>query len=86
MTVDGNSFSPLQRVLHWLMAIMVLVMLFIGVTMVSIRWYSLALFICRESYPPTIRFTRYCEPHTPCSHTCSLQRSYCTSLPRCSTP
>jgi cytochrome b561 len=35
MIVDGNSFSPLQRVLHWLMAIMVLVMLFIGVTMVS---------------------------------------------------
>jgi cytochrome b561 len=34
MTVDGNSFSPLQRVLHWLMAVMVLVMLLIGVTMV----------------------------------------------------
>jgi cytochrome b561 len=35
MTVDGDSFSPLQRALHWLMAIMVLAMLFIGVTMVS---------------------------------------------------
>jgi len=35
MTVDRDSFSPLQRALHWLMAIMVLVMLFIGVTMVS---------------------------------------------------
>jgi cytochrome b561 len=30
-----DLFSPLQRLLHWLMAIMVLVMLFIGVTMVS---------------------------------------------------
>jgi cytochrome b561 len=29
-------FSALQRILHWLMAIMVLAMLFIGVTMVSI--------------------------------------------------
>ena len=35
MTVYGDSFSPLQRALHWLMAIMVLAMLFIGVTMVS---------------------------------------------------
>jgi cytochrome b561 len=35
MTVDRDSFSPPQRVLHWLMAIMVLAMLFIGVTMVS---------------------------------------------------
>ena len=35
MTLDGDSFSPLQRALHWLMAILVLVMLFIGVTMVS---------------------------------------------------
>jgi cytochrome b561 len=35
MTLDRDSFSPLQRGLHWLMAIMVLTMLFIGVTMVS---------------------------------------------------
>ena len=35
MTVYRDSFSPLQRALHWLMAIMVLAMLFIGVTMVS---------------------------------------------------
>jgi cytochrome b561 len=35
MTVYGDSFSPLQRALHWLIAIMVLAMLFIGVTMVS---------------------------------------------------
>lgn len=35
MTVRKDSFSPLQRVLHWLMAIMVLAMLFIGVAMVS---------------------------------------------------
>lgn len=35
MTVDRDSFSPLQRGLHWLMAVMVLAMLFIGVTMVS---------------------------------------------------
>jgi cytochrome b561 len=35
MTVGPNSFSFLQRMLHWLMAIMVLAMLFIGVTMVS---------------------------------------------------
>jgi cytochrome b561 len=35
MTVCRDSFSLLQRILHWLMAIMVLAMLFIGVTMVS---------------------------------------------------
>jgi cytochrome b561 len=35
MTVDRDSFSLLQRALHWLMAVMVLVMLFIGITMVS---------------------------------------------------
>ena len=35
MTSSPDSFSFLQRVLHWLMAIMVLAMLFIGVTMVS---------------------------------------------------
>jgi cytochrome b561 len=35
MTASPNSFSFLQRILHWLMAIMVLAMLFIGVTMVS---------------------------------------------------
>jgi cytochrome b561 len=35
MTVRQDSFSPLQRVLHWLMAIMVLAMLFVGVAMVS---------------------------------------------------
>lgn len=35
MKVDRHSFSPLQRVLHWLLAILVIAMLFIGVTMVS---------------------------------------------------
>ena len=35
MTDSRNSFSLPQRILHWLMAIMVLAMLFIGVTMVS---------------------------------------------------
>jgi cytochrome b561 len=35
MMASRNSFSLLQRTLHWLMAIMVLAMLFIGVTMVS---------------------------------------------------
>ena len=35
MTARPSSFSWLQRVLHWLMALMVLAMLFIGVTMVS---------------------------------------------------
>jgi cytochrome b561 len=35
MTSSPDSFSFLQRVLHWLMAIMVLAMLFIGVMMVS---------------------------------------------------
>jgi cytochrome b561 len=35
MTADRHMFSPLQRALHWLMALMVLAMLFIGVTMVS---------------------------------------------------
>jgi cytochrome b561 len=32
---EPHRFSSLQRVLHWLMAILVLAMLFIGVTMVS---------------------------------------------------
>ena len=31
----GERFSPLQRGLHWLMAIMVIAMLFIGIGMVS---------------------------------------------------
>ena len=35
MNVGRDSFSPLQRTLHWLMAIMVIAMLFIGVMMVS---------------------------------------------------
>ena len=35
MRTETHSFSSLQRVLHWLMAIMVLAMLFIGVSMVS---------------------------------------------------
>jgi cytochrome b561 len=35
MTANRDSFSLLQRILHWLMAIMVLAMLLIGVTMVS---------------------------------------------------
>jgi cytochrome b561 len=35
MTAGPESFSLLQRVLQWLMATMVLAMLFIGVTMVS---------------------------------------------------
>ncbi|HEX3574925.1 MAG TPA: cytochrome b [Rhodopila sp.] len=35
MTGDRHSFNPLQRLLHWLMAICILSMLFIGVGMVS---------------------------------------------------
>jgi cytochrome b561 len=35
MTTERERFSGLQRLLHWLMAIMVLAMLFIGVSMVS---------------------------------------------------
>jgi cytochrome b561 len=35
MRTERDRFSSLQRVLHWLMAIMVLTMLFIGVAMVS---------------------------------------------------
>ncbi len=35
MTDAGGRFSPLQRALHWLMAAMVVAMLFIGVGMVS---------------------------------------------------
>jgi cytochrome b561 len=35
MRIERNSFSGMQRVLHWLMAIMVLAMLFIGVSMLS---------------------------------------------------
>jgi cytochrome b561 len=35
MRAERDGFSALQRVLHWLMAIMVLAMLFIGVAMVS---------------------------------------------------
>ena len=34
MTTERDRFSATQRVLHWLMAIMVLTMLFIGVSMV----------------------------------------------------
>ena len=35
MTRRGERFTPVQRVLHWLMAVMVLAMLFIGIGMVS---------------------------------------------------
>lgn len=35
MSVGRNRFTPLQRTLHWLMAAMVILMLFIGVGMVS---------------------------------------------------
>ena len=35
MTGIGQRFTPLQRLLHWLMAFLVLAMLFIGVGMVS---------------------------------------------------
>ena len=35
MKPDHDRFSPLQRALHWLMAICILAMLFIGVGMVS---------------------------------------------------
>ena len=35
MTTERPAFSPLQRLLHWLMAICILVMLFVGVGMVS---------------------------------------------------
>jgi len=35
MSAGRDSFSATQRMLHWLMAIMVLAMLFIGVAMVS---------------------------------------------------
>ncbi|HTW28290.1 MAG TPA: cytochrome b [Acetobacteraceae bacterium] len=35
MSAAGDRFSPLQRTLHWLMAVMILSMLFIGIGMVS---------------------------------------------------
>ena len=35
MTPDRRRFTPLQRLLHWLMAVGILAMLFIGVGMVS---------------------------------------------------
>ena len=35
MRAEPRGFAPSQRILHWLMAIMVLAMLFIGVAMVS---------------------------------------------------
>lgn len=35
MTIEPERFSSWQRVLHWLLAIMVLAMVFIGVSMVS---------------------------------------------------
>ncbi|ALK32491.1 cytochrome b [Burkholderia plantarii] len=35
MTPDHDRFSPLQHALHWLMAVCILAMLFIGVGMVS---------------------------------------------------
>jgi cytochrome b561 len=35
MTGDSQRFTPLQRLLHWFMAVLILAMLFIGVGMVS---------------------------------------------------
>jgi cytochrome b561 len=35
MTASRHHFTPLQRILHWLMAVCILAMLFIGVGMVS---------------------------------------------------
>ena len=35
MIVAHRRFTPLQRLLHWLMAACILAMLFIGVTMVA---------------------------------------------------
>jgi cytochrome b561 len=35
MTGDRQRFTPLQRVLHWIMAVCILAMLFVGVGMVS---------------------------------------------------
>jgi cytochrome b561 len=35
MNILSDRFSPLQRLLHWLMALMVVAMLFIGIGMVS---------------------------------------------------
>ena len=35
MTADRRHFTPVQRTLHWLMAVCILAMLFIGVGMVS---------------------------------------------------
>lgn len=36
MSVTRYVFTPLQRLLHWVMAVCILAMLFVGVTMVSI--------------------------------------------------
>jgi cytochrome b561 len=35
MTGQSKAFSPIQRALHWLMAVMVIAMLFIGIGMVT---------------------------------------------------
>jgi cytochrome b561 len=35
MTIQDERFTPLSRLLHWLMAAMILIMLFIGIGMVS---------------------------------------------------
>jgi cytochrome b561 len=35
MIADGQRFTPLQRLLHWVMAVLILAMLFIGVGMAS---------------------------------------------------
>jgi cytochrome b561 len=35
MIADSQRFTPLQRLLHWVMAVLILAMLFIGVGMVS---------------------------------------------------
>ena len=35
MSAQPNHFAPLARLLHWLMALMIIAMLFIGVTMVA---------------------------------------------------
>ncbi|HAU81385.1 MAG TPA: cytochrome B, partial [Stenotrophomonas sp.] len=39
MNRDAGRFNLLARILHWLMAAMILTMLFVGVTMVaSLHW------------------------------------------------
>ncbi len=45
MTNASRHFSPLARLLHWTMAVLILVMLYIGVAMVATVFHARATLI-----------------------------------------